>query len=362
MKLSTPVLSITGSDNTGGAGIQADIRTISALGGLALTAVTTVTVQDDTGIQALTDLPREMIVGQVKAIVEGYHPRVVKVGLLRDADTVYALEDEIVGCPTKILVPGILASHGRRLMGTEAIEAWKRRLIPEATLLITRCSEAQLLLGRTIATDDDMLSAAHALMDIGAEAVMMRGGHQVEGRLTALLATPTGHRFFSSRNTEGWQRHGVGGALSSAIATRMALGDDIPTAIALAHDYMHSQVVYAVEPQARSYRQADLYNQLMALVADHYREAHDVAFYADRLAITPRYLARVTEAIVQKTPKQVIADYIIKEATTLLSTSRLTIGEIATKLGYSSLPMFSKVFSQHEGCSPVEYRNRASQL
>lgn len=354
----TPVLSITGSDNTGASGIQADIRTITALGGHALTAVTTVTVQRSEGIHRLLDLPRDMVIGQVRAIIEESHPRALKVGMVRDAETIAALKAEIVGCRHRVMVPGILSSQGTRLMDDRALEAWRRRLIPEATLLLTRCAEAELLLGRTIATDDDMLAAAQALRDMGAEAVLMRGGHQTEGRLTALLVAEGTRQFFSSQNTEGWQRHGVGGALSSAIATRLAMGDDIGRAISVAHDYLHSQVVYAVETRTQSYRQADLFNQFMALVASHYRTAHDVAFYADRLAISARYLAKVTAAVVGKSPKEVIAEYVLREATTLLSTSRLTVSEIADTLGFSSLPLFSKFFSAGQGCSPVAWRKQ----
>lgn len=356
------VLSITGSDNTGASGIQADIKTISALGGYALTALTTVTVQDGQGIHDLLNLPCDTVVRQVRAIIDDCHPKTVKVGMVRDADTIAALKDEIVGCAHKVMVPGIVTSHGKRLIGDEAISAWKQKLIPEATVLLTRCNEAEILLGRPIVSDDDMLEAAYRFTDMGAGAVLIRGGHQTEGRLTAILMAEGKHQFFCSQNTEGWQRHGVGGALSAAIATHLAMGCNITTAISRAHDYLHSQVVYAVDSRVQGHRQADLYNRFMALIATYYREAHDVAFYADRLAITPRYLTRITATIVEKTPKQVIADYIMREASTLLATSRLTISEIATKLGYSSLPLFSKFFSSHQGCSPIEYRSRMSRL
>lgn len=352
----TPVLSITGSDNTGASGIQADIRTITALGGHALTAVTTVTVQRSNGIHRLLDLPRDMVVGQVRAIIEESHPHAVKVGMVRDAETIAALKDEIVGCRQKVMVPGILTSQGTRLMDDRAMAAWQRLLIPEASLLLTRCAEVELLLGRRIASDDDMLEAAHTLMDMGAEAVLIRGGRQTEGQLTALLVAEGIQRFFSSQNTEGWQRHGVGGALSSAIATRLAMGDDMGRAISLAHDYLHSQVVYAIEGDAQNYRQADIFNQLMVLIANHYRTAHDVAYYADLLAISPRYLGKITDAVVGKSPKQVIAEYILHEAIVLLETSRFTISEIANMLGFSSLPLFSRFFSAGKGCSPAEYR------
>ena len=167
------VLSITGSDNTGAAGIQADIKTITALGGNALTAITTMTVQDSGGIRSLLDLPRDMVVGQVKAIVEDLHPRAAKVGMVRDAATIRALRREIIGCPRTVLVPGIVSSRGQRLLSDDAVDAWRRELVPEATLLILRCNEAELLLGRAIRSDDDMTAAAEALKEMGAEAILL---------------------------------------------------------------------------------------------------------------------------------------------------------------------------------------------
>ncbi len=357
MKLMTPILGITGSDNTGVSGIQADIKTITALGGYALTAVTSVTVQDSHGISSIMDLPLNMVVGQVKAIVNEHRPKAIKVGMVRDVDTICALRHEIVGCPRIVLVPSILNSHGKQLMSQPAINAWKQELIPEATLIQLRCHEAEILLNCRIGSDDSMEDAAKRLIDMGAKSVLLRGGHQVAGRLTALLHHDGESRFFSSQNTEGWQKHGVSGALSTAIASRLAFGDNIPMAIAHAHDYMHSQVVYAVESKVQRLRMADIYNRFMTLIAEHYREAHDVAYYASRLAITSRYLSQITATVVGKSPKQIIADYVIQESITLLATSRLTIGEISNKLGFSSQALFSKFFSTHEGCSPIEYRS-----
>lgn len=356
------VLTITGSDNTGGAGIQADIRTIAAMGGEALTAVTSVTVQDGRGIQTIMDLPCDLVVGQTRAVVEARHPHVAKVGMVRDARTIRALRAELAGCRQLVLVPGIVSSRGERLLDDEALAALRRWLIPEAAILLLRCNEAELLLGRPIATDDDMLRAAEALTDMGAGAVLLRGGHQTARRLTALLLADGHPRFFSSQNTDGWQRHGVGGALSSAIATRLALGDDVLTAVTQAHAYVHSRVVYAVEGHTASQRPADLYNALMTLVADNYRTSHTVSFYAERLAITPRYLSQVTRRVVGKSPKQVVDDYLAQEASALLLGSRLTIAEVARQLGFSSPAAFSRFFSESHGCAPRSFRNGSEHL
>ncbi len=354
----TPVLTITGSDSTGGSGIQADIKTITALGGYAVTAITSVTVQDGNGIRRIHDLPADMVTEQVRSIMQDIRPGAVKVGLVRDVETIKALHDEIISCRRIVCDPGFLSSHGTQLVPDEAVEAIRHHLIPEASLLLLRCNEAERLLGMNIATDDDMIKATETLTDMGAEAVLLRGGHQTDGMLTALYYEKGRRAFYTSRNTEGWQRHGVGGALSTAITTRMAFGDNTMTAIQKAHDYIHRQVVYAVTPKTLGLRPADLYNQFMSLIAQHYREAHGVAFYADRLSISTRYLAQITERVVGKTPKKLIADYLMQEARMLLSTSTLTIQETSDRLGFSSQSLFASFFHAQQGCTPKEYREK----
>lgn len=367
MKQNTTILSITGSDNTGVSGIQADIKTIQVMQGYALTAVTAVTIQNAGGMLNIMDLPKDMVVGQVKAIVEEFHPKAIKIGLLRDVKTIKAVRNEVIGCKNLILVPGILNSQGQQLMKEATLEAWKQILIPEAFLIQLRCSEAELLLDMNISSDNDMVVAAKRLTDMGAKAVLLRGGHQVENRLTALLYHDGTTKFFSSENTEGWQKHGVGGTLSAAIATRLAFGDTLKEAISKAHDYMHAQVVYGVktvkanrkEITERSLqRKADIYNEFTTLVAQHYREAHDVAFYADKLAITTRYLSRVTTDVVGYPPKQLIFNYIMQEACSLLKTSRLSLGEISTHLGFSNESRFVAFFKNQHGVSPGVWRKR----
>lgn len=363
------ILSITGSDGTGGAGVQADIRTITAMGGTPVTAITSVTVQSRSGIHSVHALPAEVVAGQVRSVIDDARPRAVKVGLVNDAAAMGDIRDAIVGCPRIVVDPGILSSHGTRLMDAAAIKGLVRHILPETLLLLLRCSEAELLLGTLspesageILTDDDMLRVARSLVALGPQWVLLRGGRVTEGRLTALLYGPGQHRFFTSFNIEGWQRHGVGGALSSAIATRLAFGDDVPEAIRRAHEYIHSQVVYAVDTPHRGQRPTEIYNHFLDLVAMHYRMAHDVSFYADRLAITARYLSQVTRNVVAKSPKTVIDEYLLREAEVLLSTTALTMQEISQRLGFSSPMRFSKFIHAHRGCTPTALRQRNGAL
>ncbi len=342
------IFSINGSDSTGQSGIGADIQTIAALGGHALTAITCI---EDYA------LPSEVVLKQVEEVISTFHPKAIKVGLVTDSETVQRLRDEVIACRRLVVAPGIFDADCKPMVSDDVVEATKRHLVPEALLLMLRCRDAEKMLGISIRTDDDMLDAARRLHEMGAEWVLLRGARHIKGRLIALLYSQNKTQFFSSYNTEGWQKHGVAGALSAAITTRLGMGDDVPTAVRNAHDFIHSQVVYA-KPDEMGGRSIDIYNRFVSLVAEHYRTAHDVAFYADRLCITTRYLSGVTDKVVGKSPKQIIADYIMSEAKTFLDTTRLTIQEIADRLGFSSQVLFCKFFKAQEKTSPSDYRKQ----
>lgn len=357
----TQILTITGSDNAGWSGLQLDLRTITQMGGHALTTTTCIVTQDSHDILDIYHLPADVVQQQVYRVIADFHPQALKVGLLTSVEMVRAVRAEMIACRHIVVAPGILSSRGEPLVSPEVMQAILTHLVPEATVLMLRCDEAEQMLGISISTNEDMLQAAHTFCRMGAHYVLLRGGHATEGRLTALLAggEDTGLRpsFFSSYNIEGWQQHGVGGALSAAIATRLGMGDDVPTAIQRAHEYVHSQVVYAVRDENPRQRASDLYNQLMSLIAGHYAQAHDVSFYADRMAITPRYLSSITEKTVGKSPKQVIADYLMNEARQLLLGSRFTIQEIALQLGFSNQASFTTFFRKQQDCTPSEFRS-----
>lgn len=352
-----PVLSITGSDSTGGAGVQADIRTISAMGGYAMSVITSIAVQNSGGIHSVHEVPCGIVMGQLYSIFDDITPKAVKVGLINDVETMRNIRKEIIGCKSIVCDPGLVSSHGICLMSHEAIEAFRRFLLPESSLLVLRCDEAEILLDMKICSTEDMLRAAKELVSDGAKWVMLRGGNLDDNRLTALVYGEGSHKFYTTYNIEGWQRHGVGGALSTAIATRLAFGDDMVTAIRNAHDYIHSQVVYNVSSETRNPRLAELYNEFLSLIADNYSQAHDVAYYADKLAITTRYLSQVTRAMVDKSPKQIIDDYLLQEIDILLSSTSLTIQEISDKLGFSSQVLLSKFYRSKKGMAPKEFRN-----
>lgn len=360
----TPILTITGSDNSGWSGLQLDYKTILELGGHALTSCTCIVMQDQSKIHEIIDLPTSLICNQVRSIVTNFHPKAIKVGWLRNAETVKVVRDEIVGCRNIVLSPGILSSRGEQLVDEDVIEAIKKHLIPEARLLMARCNESEKMLQMKITTSDDMLEAARAFGRMGAQFVLLRGGQMADGRLLALLySTETDEaELFSSYNIHGWQQHGVGGALSAAIATRLALGNDVPTAIKKAHQYVHSRIVYSVADAERSIRTTELYDQFMTLLAAHYQTAHDVSYYAESLSISQRYLVQVTSKEVNKSPKQVIGEYLMEQAQRLLDNTQSPIKEIANHLGFSSTVQFCRFFKHFQGQSPNEYRLSGNSL
>lgn len=355
-KIFPTILSITGSDGTGGAGIQADVQTISALGGKALTVLTCLSMQSASDGFALYDVPTDLIVAQVQSLLTAFHPSAAKIGLVRDADAIRVLRYELAGMRQVVCDPGLLSARGARLMDDAAMLAFKTHLLPIVNVLLMRCDEAELLLGCRIGSDEDMLDAARRLCAMGPQWLLLRGGRHNGARLTALLYGDGGHRFFSSHNIEGWQQHGVGGAMSSAIATRLAMGDDVPTAVENAHRYMHNQVIFSQSADAERSRPADLYNRFLDIIAQDYTMAHDVLHYASKLSISSRYLSRITAQMSAQTPKQIIDDYLIIKAKVLLDSSALSVQEISNRLGFASQAQFCRLFTHVAGIPPTKYR------
>ncbi len=349
------VLSINGSDGTGGAGIQSDIKTAASLGAIALTAITSVTAQDSVGVRRTIEVPTDIVIGQIRAVYGNIPPKAIKIGMIGNANTIRMVRDEIIACKNIVCSLVIHSSDGTRLIGEFATDAMIRHIIPVSRLLVMKCVDAETVLGVKINTDDEMLRAAESLHEMGAEWVMLRGGKIQEGRVTALLLGKESHTFFSSFNTEGWRKHGIAGALSSAITTRLAFGDDVPTAVSNAHKYMHSQVVYATKG-ANKLRPQELYNRFITILPEHYVKEHEVSFYASYLAISPRYLSQITRQTIGKSPKAIIDEFIFEKACKLLLNTSLSIQEISIRLGFSSPILFSRFIKQKSGLTPKNVR------
>ena len=240
------VLIIAGSDSGGGAGVQADIKTVTALGGYAASAITAVTVQNTLGVTGVHPIPLDIIEAQVRAVLDDIGADVIKTGMLGDAATVERVARllEAFTIPA-VIDPVMVAKGGAPLLAAEAVATVRDRLVPRAALLTPNAPEAQALTGLTIATPDDLRRAGEALLAMGAKAVLMKGGHVAGDRVVDLLMTADGETAFEGERIDSRHTHGTGCTLASACATGLAQGLPLTAAVARAWDYVHEAMLRA---------------------------------------------------------------------------------------------------------------------
>ena len=221
------VLIIAGSDSGGGAGIQADIKTVTALGGFAMTAVTAITVQNTLGVTGVHPIPLDIIEGQARAVIEDIGVDAIKTGMLGDADTV-RLVARLLAEPRApaVVDPVMMAKGGHALLADAAVDAVRRDLLPRAALLTPNAPEAAILTGLRVETTDDLRRAGDRLLEMGARAVLMKGGHIPGDHLVDILLTPRGETRFEGARIQTRSTHGTGCTLASAIAAGLANGQD----------------------------------------------------------------------------------------------------------------------------------------
>ena len=233
------VLVLAGSDSGGGAGLQADIKTITALGGYAATAVTAITVQNTLGVHRVYPLAVELIEAQARAVLEDIGADAIKIGMLGGTDVaamIARLLADYPGVPV-VLDPVMAAKGGRTLLESGGLDALREHLVSRATLLTPNAPEAAALTGRIVGAVDDLRSAGSHLLGLGAAAVLMKGGH-IEGDVVVdLLVTPDGETRFESRRVQSRHTHGTGCTLASACAVGLAQGLALEEAVARAHAY-----------------------------------------------------------------------------------------------------------------------------
>ena len=243
------VLIIAGSDSSGGAGIQADIKTVTALGGYAATAVTAITVQSTKGVSAIHGVPLEMIGGQIEAVLGDIGADAIKIGMLGNREIVetvdQALKDHASPAIPVILDPVMVATSGDRLLDDDAIETLKTKLIPRAHVLTPNAPEAAVLTGVEVDDYDGQTEAAEKLLAMGARAVLVKGGHLVGSQILDVLTTRNGVRLFTRPRIATRNTHGTGCTLSSAIAALMAQGLSVDRAVEQAGDYLHEAIARA---------------------------------------------------------------------------------------------------------------------
>ncbi len=245
------VLIIAGSDSGGGAGIQGDIKTVSALGGYAMTAITALTAQNTLGVFGIHPVPEDFIAQQIRLCLEDIGADAIKTGMLHSAsviETIIQTLDETLGGEAHsplVVDPVMVAKGGSPLLEDSALHALKTKLIPRAALITPNLPEAELLLGRAI-DESKMEDAARALLDLGCAAVLLKGGHGSGETLTDVLVTRDAPPLtlttarIATRNT-----HGTGCAFASAIATGLAQKLPLPEAVTRAHAYVQGAITRA---------------------------------------------------------------------------------------------------------------------
>ncbi|HVE51845.1 MAG TPA: bifunctional hydroxymethylpyrimidine kinase/phosphomethylpyrimidine kinase, partial [Ramlibacter sp.] len=221
------VLSIAGSDSGGGAGIQADLKTMAALGCYGMTAITALTAQNTLGVRSIHAVPHQVLADQIDAVVEDIGVDAVKIGMLHSADTVRTVAAALRrhGLQQVVLDPVMIATSGAVLIDEQAIDVLVRELFPLAVLVTPNLDEAALLAGRPLNSEADMEAAARHLLHRGAPAVLLKGGHLPGDTVSDLLITQEGTPLWmrAPRIASG-NTHGTGCTLSSAIASQLALG------------------------------------------------------------------------------------------------------------------------------------------
>ena len=235
------VLSIAGSDSGGGAGIQADLKTFSALGCYGMTAITAITAQNTQGVRAIHGVPPDILRAQIEAVVEDIGVDAVKIGMLHSPEVVQVVADAIrrYQLPNVVLDPVMVATSGDRLIATETVDVLVRELFPLAQVVTPNLDEAALVLGRPIAGIDDLDAAAQALRALGAPAALLKGGHLPGDEVVDVLALADGRlAHLRSPRIATTNGHGTGCTLSSAIAAHLALGHALPSAVAQARSYI----------------------------------------------------------------------------------------------------------------------------
>lgn len=242
MKKYPCILSIAGSDCSGGAGIQADLKTISALGGYAATAITAITVQNTTGVRAIHAVPPVYVRGQIEVVMEDIRPDAVKIGMINEVEIVKVIASCLRRYQPRYVVfdPVMVSTSGHKLIEDDAVSALTRELMPLSSLITPNLSEAKVLTGHSINNVEEMKAAAPDLLKFGCGAVLLKGGHLEGGKMCDVLqiAGEDEPHLFVSDKIESKNTHGTGCTLSSAIATFLALGYDMPQAVERAKAYV----------------------------------------------------------------------------------------------------------------------------
>ena len=290
------ILTITGSDGSGGSGLQADIRCISELGGKVTSAITSITVQNTLGIQEFYDLPVTTVRTQIEAILNDLQPQVVKIGLLRRSDVVQMVAELMRKYRPKSIVyaPVLHSTRGDLLVEPQVYHTIQELLIPLCTIVLE-----------------------------------------------------------PSDLPAGIRQHGHANQLAAALAYYLSSGESVNEAMLHARSYGSMKPKGYTEDNSRS---GELYNLFLDAIDRFYHHYCDVAFYAEQLGVSPHYLGQVTRSIAHRSPKAMIDERITSEITTLLTSTSKPLKEIATLLGFSSQAHLSRYYKKQKGVAPSQVR------
>ncbi|MEL6876536.1 MAG: bifunctional hydroxymethylpyrimidine kinase/phosphomethylpyrimidine kinase [Pseudomonadota bacterium] len=240
------ILAIAGSDSSGGAGIQADIKTITMLGGYAMTAITAVTAQNTQGVQAVEALSGDLVAQQITACIGDIGVDAIKIGMLHDAEIIAVVADSLAQLGDDIpivLDPVMIATSGAKLITDDAIAAMRERLFPLASVITPNLPELEALCGRSLSTSEDIAEAALELQSEYGCAVLAKGGHAEGERITdVFVMSQEGARAFDHARIDTRHTHGTGCTLSSAIAALLGHGQSLEHAVRLARKFVFAAI------------------------------------------------------------------------------------------------------------------------
>ena len=229
MKPKSKVLIIAGSDSSGGAGIQADIKTVTSLGCYAMTAITAVTAQNTTGVKSIVPIKAKEISNQIVFSAKDIKPNAIKIGMLHSKQVIHAVIKSLnkIKIKTVVLDPVMVAKGGAKLINNDAIICIKNRLIKNILLLTPNIPEAEILTKIKITSTKDMIKAGKILISLGAKNVLIKGGHLKSKQMNDILLNKKVIKVFKSKKYSSKNTHGTGCTLSSAIATYLSCGKDL---------------------------------------------------------------------------------------------------------------------------------------
>ncbi len=245
MKIRSKILIIAGSDSSGGAGIQADIKTVTSLGSYAMTAVTAVTVQNTKGVKSVIPISANDIKNQIIYTVKDIRPDAIKIGMLNSSKVVKKVIEslKIIKVKKVVLDPVMVAKSGTKLIDNKAIQILKNKLINQVTLITPNIPEAEILTKIKINNKQDMIFAANKLINLGAKNVLIKGGHLKSKKVEDVFLNKSDIKIFISSRHHTKNTHGTGCTLSSAITTFLSCGKDIKKACDLGIKYVNSAIL-----------------------------------------------------------------------------------------------------------------------